>query len=135
MNTAIPKVVKKTKEIQRFLDAQKKDYETAKAELKAGQKQSHWIWYIFPQMKGLGTSAMSQKYGIKDANEAREYMDFDLLKKRYLELVDITYDWLVKKNLNPYTYVGGDVVKLKSSLELFQPILKSKKIAEILKKL
>lgn len=121
--------------IERFITAQAAHYDTAKSELKTGQKQSHWIWFIFPQLKGLGKSAMSDKYGIKDHKEAKEYMDTPILRSRYLELVDITYDWLVKKNLDPYRYVGADVVKLKSSLELFQPILKSKKIAAILHRL
>ena len=133
------KPVKKAKAIpksmEKFLDAQKGQYEIAKAELKAGQKQTHWIWFIFPQLKGLGTSVLSNKYGIKDAKEAEEYMSVDVLRSRYLELVDITYDWLVNKNLDPYVFVGYDVVKLRSSLELFQPILKSKKIDAILTKL
>jgi len=125
----------KTKAIERFITAQATHYDIAKSELKAGHKQSHWIWFIFPQLKGLGTSAMSDKYGIKDHKEAKEYMDTPILRKRYLELVDITYDWLVKKKLDPYAYVAADVVKLKSSLELFQPILNSKKIAAILRRL
>lgn len=123
------------KSMEKFILAQDLHYETAKSELKAGHKQSHWIWFIFPQLKGLGKSAMSDKYGIKDNHEAQIYMGVPILKKRYLELVDITYDWLVVKNLNPYLYVGGDVVKLKSSLELFQTILNSSKIDAILKKL
>lgn len=134
-----PKPVKKTKAVpksmEKFLDAQKGQYEIAKSELEAGEKHSHWIWFIFPQLKGLGTSALSNKYGIKDAKEAEEYMSVDVLRTRYLELVDITYDWLVKKNLDPYVFVGNDVVKLRSSLQLFQPILKSKKVDAILAKL
>ena len=130
------KPVKKAKAIpksmEKFVSAQKGQYEIAKAELEAGQKQTHWIWFIFPQLKGLGTSALSNKYGIKDAKEAEEYMSVDVLRTRYLELVDITYDWLVKKKLDPYVFVGHDVVKLRSSLELFQPILKSKKVDAIL---
>lgn len=133
------KPVKKTKAVpksmEKFLDAQKGQYEIAKSELEAGEKHSHWIWFIFPQLKGLGTSALSNKYGIKDAKEAEEYMSVDVLRTRYLELVDITYDWLVKKNLDPYVFVGNDVVKLRSSLQLFQPILKSKKVDAILAKL
>jgi uncharacterized protein (DUF1810 family) len=121
--------------MERFITAQAIHYDIAKKELLSGHKQSHWIWFIFPQLKGLGKSAMSDKYGIKDSDEAREYMNNAVLRHRYLELVDITYDWLVKKKLDPYSYVGEDVIKLKSSLELFQPILNSKKITEILKRL
>jgi uncharacterized protein (DUF1810 family) len=57
--------------LKRFLDAQTTTYDRALAELKAGQKRSHWIWYIFPQYRGLGFSAMSQKYAIQSLDEAK----------------------------------------------------------------
>jgi uncharacterized protein (DUF1810 family) len=57
--------------LKRFLDAQGTSYDRALAELKAGQKRSHWIWYIFPQYRGLGFSAMSQKYAIQSLDEAK----------------------------------------------------------------
>lgn len=125
--------LKKLSKFQHFIDAQDSDYETAKSELLSGGKKSHWIWYIFPQLEGLGKSAMSIKYAIKDQNEAEEYMRVSILKKRYVALVKIVYDWLVIKKLPPHKLFGPDVKKLRSSLQLFGPILKSKKIDSILK--
>ncbi len=61
--------------LQRFLDAQKYDYERALQEIKNGLKQSHWIWYIFPQLKGFGHSYNSEYYGISDLDEAKAYYD------------------------------------------------------------
>ena len=61
--------------LERFLKAQGRDYEIALNEIKNGQKQSHWIWYIFPQIAGLGTSSTSQYYGIKDLAEAQALAD------------------------------------------------------------
>lgn len=60
--------------LERFLNAQKTTYEQALAEIKAGKKTSHWIWWIFPQMKGLGFSYNSNYYGIDDLNEAQDYL-------------------------------------------------------------
>ncbi|RZK22204.1 MAG: DUF1810 family protein, partial [Hymenobacter sp.] len=56
--------------LQRFLDAQARDYQTALGEIQAGRKRSHWMWYIFPQVQGLGYSSMAQHYAIADASEA-----------------------------------------------------------------
>lgn len=71
--------------LKRFLGAQATIYEKALAELKAGQKRSHWMWYIFPQYKGLGFSSMSQKYAIKSLDEARAYLNHPILGDRLLE--------------------------------------------------
>ena len=72
--------------IDRFLKAQKNTYEEALAEIKNGKKRSHWIWFIFPQIQGLGFSEISQEYAIKDLEEAREYLNNSLLKERLLEI-------------------------------------------------
>ena len=60
--------------LERFLEAQESDYSIALQEIKAGHKESHWIWYIFPQLDGLGRSDMCKYYGIKGIEEAREYL-------------------------------------------------------------
>ena len=68
--------------LERFIDAQRDDYETALAEMRAGRKRSHWMWYIFPQIEGLGFSAMSQRYAIRSAAEARAYLEHPVLGER-----------------------------------------------------
>lgn len=71
-----------TYNLQRFLDAQRSVYEQAERELRAGRKQSHWIWFIFPQIKGLGHSAMAQRYAISSLAEAKAYLDHPVLGPR-----------------------------------------------------
>ncbi len=61
-------------DLSRFVDAQSDSYDTALAEIRSGQKHSHWMWFIFPQMRGLGRSAMAQHYGIASLDEARAYL-------------------------------------------------------------
>ena len=68
--------------LERFIEAQRDDYETALAEMRAGRKRSHWMWYIFPQIEGLGFSAMSQRYAIRSAAEARAYLEHPVLGER-----------------------------------------------------
>src|ERR1700737_5665872 len=72
-------------DLQRFVDAQRGVYAQAEAELRAGRKESHWMWYIFPQIKGLGQSAMAQKYAISSLAEATEYLSHPELGKRLRE--------------------------------------------------
>lgn len=73
--------------LQRFIEAQAGDYAQALAELRAGQKRSHWIWYVLPQLAGLGTSAMSQRYAIGSLAEAQAYLAHPLLGARLRECV------------------------------------------------
>ena len=68
--------------LQRFVDAQSSVYERAQAELAAGQKRGHWIWFIFPQLVGLGMSAMSQEFGISSLDEAKAYINHRVLGAR-----------------------------------------------------
>ena len=74
-------------DLQRFLDAQRASYGQALAELRAGQKQTHWSWYIFPQVLGLGSSAMSVRYAIRSLAEARAYLAHPVLGARLLECI------------------------------------------------
>jgi uncharacterized protein (DUF1810 family) len=71
--------------LQRFIDVQRASYTRAVNELKAGRKQSHWMWYIFPQIQGLGRSAMSEKYAIASLDEAKAYLDHPILGPRLRE--------------------------------------------------
>ncbi len=106
--------------LQRFIEAQKTDYQTAFAEIKNGRKRSHWMWYIFPQIKGLGFSQTSLFYAIKNIQEAEVYLNHPVLGDR---LVAICKE-LLKLNGTNATYIFGspDDVKLKSSMTLFAAV-------------
>jgi len=106
--------------LKRFLDAQTEDYQTALAEIKNGKKQSHWMWYIFPQIKGLGHSEMSKRYAIKDMQEARDYLAHPVLGSR---LIEISNELLKLRNTDANSIFGSpDDLKLKSSMTLFSLI-------------
>lgn len=103
--------------IQRFIDAQKDTYESALQELKNGVKRSHWMWFIFPQLKTLGRSETSKYYGISGKEEAIEYFKNPILRSRYLECCHVL---LALENDNPFEIFGfTDTLKLQSSLTLF----------------
>jgi uncharacterized protein (DUF1810 family) len=75
-------------QLQRFLDAQAPVYASALAELKAGRKQSHWMWFVFPQLRGLGQSEMATHYGITSRAEAAAYLQHALLGARLKECTE-----------------------------------------------
>lgn len=75
-------------EISRFMKAHQSDYQRALSEIKNGKKVSHWMWYIFPQMKGIGHSSMSEYYGIRDLDEARAYLADPVLGKHLTEICE-----------------------------------------------
>ena len=75
--------------LQRFVDAQRGVYAQVETELRAGRKESHWMWYIFPQIKGLGQSAMAQKYALSSVAEATEYLNHPELGKRLRECTQL----------------------------------------------
>lgn len=104
--------------VSRFIEAQKYSYEQALNEIKRGRKESHWIWYIFPQLKGLGTRENSEIYGIADIDEAHEYMSDPVLSAR---LIEISEELLKLDSCNPVEVMGGytDACKLKSCMTLF----------------
>lgn len=103
--------------LNRFILAQSTQYERALNEIKAGKKQSHWMWYIFPQLKGLGNSVKSNVYGIENLEEAQHYLAHAVLGVR---LIEITKALL---NLNGFSakdiFDSPDDLKLKSSMTLF----------------
>jgi len=107
-------------DLKRFTDAQQSDYAIALSEIKNGRKRSHWIWYIFPQIQGLGFSSTSKYYAIKDINEAEAYLAHPVLGKRLIEISNE----LLKLSTNNANAVFGspDDMKLRSSMTLFASV-------------
>jgi uncharacterized protein (DUF1810 family) len=103
--------------LQRFVDAQQSDYSIALSEIKNGKKRSHWMWYIFPQIFGLGSSETSRFYAIKSIDEAEEFLRHRLLGKRLIEICNA----LAQLATNDAHAVFGspDDLKLQSSMTLF----------------
>ncbi|CAC9974558.1 DUF1810 domain-containing protein [Flavobacterium panici] len=104
-------------DLSRFLDAQNKLYLTALAEIKKGKKETHWMWFIFPQIKGLGTSDTSNLYAIADLKEASEFLEHPILGKHLIEISEIL---LTFKRKSADGILGDlDARKLRSSMTLF----------------
>ena len=104
-------------DLERFLKAQEKDYSTALEEIKSGKKQSCWMWYIFPQIQGLGFSEMNKKYSLKDIEEAKAYLENETL---YSHLIEITQALLDLEDADIHEVMSFDDVKLHSSMTLFK---------------
>ncbi|MCC8061091.1 MAG: DUF1810 domain-containing protein [Clostridiales bacterium] len=103
--------------LERFVKAQKDSYGTAVSEIRNGRKRSHWMWYIFPQIIGLGRSETAVYYSIVDEGEARAYMQNDLLKKHLLEISNAL---LEIESSDPERVMGfPDNLKLQSCMTLF----------------
>lgn len=106
--------------LDRFLTAQERSYDTALSEIKSGRKRSHWMWYIFPQIAGLGMSSTAQYYSIADIEEAREYIAHPVLGARLIEISRA----LLTLGSSDATAVMGypDDLKLRSSMTLFAQV-------------
>lgn len=105
-------------DLQRFVDAQEPIYARALEEIGRGRKRSHWVWFIFPQIAGLGRSAQSQHYAIRTLGEAKAYLAHPLLGVRYSNCVAALQDL---SESDPVTIFGEiDAQKLCSSLTLFE---------------
>eukprot|EP01035_Chromulina_nebulosa_P002305 gene2305-3106_t len=104
--------------LEGFVTAQEPVYETVLAELHAGQKRSHWMWFVFPQLAGLGSSAMAQRYAIGSRDEARAYLDHPLLGPRYAACV-AALAALPRDATARGVFGEVDAMKLCSSLTLF----------------
>lgn len=103
--------------LNRFIEAQNRDYDIALAEIRAGKKVSHWMWYIFPQLKGLGRSSTSEYYGLSGIKEAQAYLSDPILKARLIEITDAVID---HKDKSAEEIFGGiDAKKLRSCMTLF----------------
>jgi uncharacterized protein (DUF1810 family) len=113
--------------LERFVEAQEKSYynttdtsyELALREIRNGKKESHWIWFIFPQLEGFGYSHNSTYYGIKDFIEAKTYLEHPILGAR---LVEISQAIFALNETNPEKVVGWDDKKLCSSMTLFSQV-------------
>lgn len=119
-------------DLERFLIAQQASYETALAELKQGQKTSHWMWYIFPQLQGLGESATSQYYGIKNHQEAQDYLSHPILGPRLISCAQVL---LALKGRTARQIFGyPDELKLESCMTLFAQVSTESVFTDVLDK-
>ncbi len=106
--------------LDRFVEAQAPVYAQALAELRSGRKQSHWMWFVFPQLRGLGRSATAQHYGISSAAEARSYLDHQLLGPRLIECTEAV---LAHRDQQAEAIFGPvDAMKFRSSMTLFEAL-------------
>jgi uncharacterized protein (DUF1810 family) len=122
----------KENNLKRFIDAQQSDYQTALTEIKNGKKRSHWMWYIFPQLEGLGFSETAIFYGIKDVSEAEEFLKHPTLGSR---LVEISNALLGLQSNNANSILGSpDDMKLKSSMTLFASLPNTNPVFELVLK-
>jgi len=107
-------------DLNRFLEAQQDDYVVALAEIQQGKKRSHWMWYIFPQLEKLGISSRAKYYGIKNKEEALNYLKNEVLGRRLIEISSA----LLRLNSNDAKQVMGepDDLKLRSCMTLFSEL-------------
>ena len=121
---------RKQNPLYRFVEAQDKNYEIALAEIKAGKKQTHWIWYTFPQLKGLGKSAFADYYGIQDMQEAKQYLAHPKLGKRLRECAEAL---LAVEGKGVRDIFGElDAMKVRSSMTLFDLVSPNDLFAQVL---
>ena len=104
-------------QLERFLDAQQGVYESVVEELRSGRKDGHWMWYVFPQLAGLGRSAMAYDYGIKSLGEARAYCEHPVLGGRLRECTRIVVG--VEGRSAAEIFGHPDDLKFRSSMTLF----------------
>lgn len=116
--------------IDHFKRAQDHILEQAIQEIRSGKKTGHWIWYVFPQMKGLGKSGMSQTYAIKDREHAKEYMNNELLRNHYLECCQAIID----SGKTVYEIFGDDAIKVRSSIMLMNSVWDDSVIKEVIRR-
>ena len=107
-------------DLKRFAQAQSGDYEQALSELRGGRKRGHWIWYVLPQMRGLGMSSMSSRYGIASLDEAKAYLAHPVLGPRLCECVEAV---CTHKGMSAGQILGSlDAMKFRSCLTLFAEV-------------
>jgi uncharacterized protein (DUF1810 family) len=107
-------------DLSRFVHAQEGVYERALAELKDGQKRTHWMWFIFPQIDGLGYSTTAKRYSIKSIEEAQQYLNHSVLGKRLMECTEAVM--ALKGGSVSEIFGYPDDMKFKSSMTLFEKI-------------
>ena len=119
-------------DLERFIEAQGHHYKLALEEVRSGKKQSHWVWYIFPQMRGLGRSYFAQLYGISDREEAVAYLNHEVLGPR---LREITCALLEHDDYSADEIFGDlDAMKVRSCMTLFDIIRPDDIFADVLNK-
>ena len=113
-------------DLQRFVEAQQPVYDQALTELRAGSKRSHWMWFVFPQIAGLGHSSMAQRYAIRDSDEASAYLAHPLLGQRLEECAQA----LLQHSERPVRQILGspDDLKLRSSMTLFAAVAPERQV-------
>ena len=112
-----PQGPRQVSDLARFVEAQQDTYEQALAELTAGRKRGHWMWFVFPQIAGLGRSPTAVRYAISGSEEARAYLAHPVLGPRLRECAGIL---LGHSGLSAFDIFGGiDAMKLRSSMTLF----------------
>lgn len=104
-------------DLMRFLEAQNKMYLTAFSEIEKGKKETHWMWFIFPQLKGLGSSETANYYAIADLKEAEEFLKHPILGKHLIEITTLLLS--LKKKSAVAIFGDLDTLKLRSSMSLF----------------
>ena len=104
-------------DLKRFVDAQDRVYDDVVDELRAGRKRSHWMWFVFPQLRGLGSSPMADRYDIASVDEARAYLRHDLLGPRLRECTRLVNE--VQGRSAKQIFGSPDDLKLRSSMTLF----------------
>lgn len=121
MNNTSKDTASPQESLERFLKAQEDTYPQALKEIQEGKKQTHWIWYIFPQLKGLGSSYNSTYYGIRDLDEARQYLNHPILGKRLREITQALLSWSQKFSARD---ILGDIdtLKVHSCMTLFDQV-------------
>jgi uncharacterized protein (DUF1810 family) len=107
-------------DLTRFVDAQRDVYEQALSEIRSGRKRTHWMWFVFPQIAGLGSSAASQHFAIRDRTEAQAYLDDPILGARLLECAQALMDLDAGSASDVFGY--PDDIKLRSSMTLFSEL-------------
>jgi len=119
----------KENNLNRFVEAQEVSYPVALAEIQKGRKQSHWMWFIFPQIQGLGFSETSKFYAIRDLQEAQAFLEHPVLENR---LVHICQELLKLEDNNANRIFGSpDDLKLKSSMTLFASLPSSNPVFQL----
>ena len=116
--------------VNHFLIAQSHILDQAIKEIKSGKKTGHWIWYVFPQMKGLGKSGMSQTYAIQDRQQAHEYMNHPTLRVNYRCCCQAILD----SGKSVYDIFGDDAFKVHSSIMLMNSVWDDPIIKEVIRK-
>jgi uncharacterized protein (DUF1810 family) len=119
-------------DLDRFVRAQADDYNRALSELRAGEKRSHWMWYIFPQIEGLGHSPMAQRYAIKSTAEARAYLDHPILGPRLREFATVV-NGITGRSAREI-FGSPDDLKLRSSATLFAHVSNDDVFEQLLQK-